>query len=147
LANTYELLGQYQLAIEFYQQWLDITRLIDDQNGEGLALSGLGNAYSGLGQYQQAVEFHQHSLLIRSKIGDCEGQANAYFNLGLTLERMNRKSQAMDAYCNARQLYQLKELDTSVQDCNDAIELLSQNAALKPSCSWYRQLLSRFWQL
>ncbi|MHC5614602.1 MAG: tetratricopeptide repeat protein, partial [Nostoc sp.] len=49
LGNAYYLLGQYQRAIEFYQQSLEISREIGDRNGEGKSLGNLGNAYNYLG--------------------------------------------------------------------------------------------------
>ncbi|MEH1895396.1 MAG: tetratricopeptide repeat protein, partial [Nostoc sp.] len=78
LGNAYNFLGQYQRAIEFYQQSLEISREIGDspeerlrqRNGEGSSLINLGCAYNSLGQYQQAIEFLQQSLEISREIGD-----------------------------------------------------------------------------
>ncbi|MEH1894990.1 MAG: tetratricopeptide repeat protein, partial [Nostoc sp.] len=53
LGNAYNLLGQYQRAIEFYQQSLEISREIGDRNGEGHSLSNLGNAYYQCGRTQE----------------------------------------------------------------------------------------------
>ncbi|MBD2205478.1 tetratricopeptide repeat protein [Calothrix sp. FACHB-1219] len=129
LGKAYNHLGQYQWAIDFYQQSLDIAREIGDRNGEGNSLNNLGNAYNSLGQYQRAIEFFQQSLDITREIGDIRGEANAWFNLGLSLENVNRESDALGAYRNARELYQTMGLDANVQDCNDAIERLSQPQA------------------
>ncbi len=125
LGNAYNSLGQYQRAIEFFQQSLEIFRDIGDRNGEGSSLNNLGNAYRSLGQYQRAIEFHQQSLEIKRDIGDIRGEANTWYNLGLSLENLNRESDALDAYRNARELCQAMGLDTKVQDCNDKIERLS----------------------
>ncbi|MBC6434261.1 tetratricopeptide repeat protein, partial [Nostoc sp. HG1] len=70
LGNAYNSLGQYQQAIDFLQQSLDIAREIGDRNSEGKSLANLGNAYGSLGQYQQAIEFYQQSLDIAREIGD-----------------------------------------------------------------------------
>ncbi|NCR25762.1 MAG: tetratricopeptide repeat protein, partial [Microcystis aeruginosa LE13-04] len=43
LGNVYNSLGEYQKAIEFYQQSLAITREIGDRGGEGNSYMGLGN--------------------------------------------------------------------------------------------------------
>ncbi|MGI2909842.1 tetratricopeptide repeat protein, partial [Tolypothrix sp. VBCCA 56010] len=67
--NAYNSLGQYQRAIEFLQQSLEISREIGDRNGEGASLGNLGNAYNSLGQYQRAIEFLQQSLEISREIG------------------------------------------------------------------------------
>ncbi|MCL6753132.1 tetratricopeptide repeat protein, partial [Nostoc sp. CCCryo 231-06] len=64
LGNAYNSLGQYQRAIDFHQQSLEISREIGDRNSEGKSLANLGNAYNSLGQYQRAIDFHQQSLEI-----------------------------------------------------------------------------------
>jgi hypothetical protein len=65
-------------------------------------------------------------LDIAREIGDIRGEAIAWFNLGLSLENLNREADALGAYRNARELYQTMGLDAKVQDCNNAIERLSQ---------------------
>lgn len=39
--------------------------------------------------------------------------------------RLGKKSEAITAYRNARQLYQAMALDAKVQDCDNAIEALN----------------------
>ncbi|MDZ8096577.1 MAG: tetratricopeptide repeat protein, partial [Nostoc sp. DedQUE05] len=73
-----------------------------------------------------AIEFHQQSLEIKREIGDRYGEAIAWFNLGEALENLNRESDALGAYRNARELCQAMGLDANLQDCNNAIERLSQ---------------------
>ncbi|NJO78157.1 MAG: tetratricopeptide repeat protein, partial [Cyanobacteria bacterium RM1_2_2] len=58
LGIAYRCLAQYQQAIEFQQQSLDIARQIGYGQGEAASLINLGNAYDSLGQYQQAIEFY-----------------------------------------------------------------------------------------
>ncbi|MEH2163811.1 MAG: tetratricopeptide repeat protein [Nostoc sp.] len=144
LGNAYYSLGQYQRAIEFFQQSLEIRREIGDRNGESASLIGLGNAYYLLGQYQGAIEFHQQSLEIKRDIGDRNGEAIAWFNLGLSLKNVNRESDALGAYRNARELCQAMGLDAKVQDCNNAIERLSQPKTLivprRAFWAWLRRL-------
>ena len=115
------MLGQYQQAIQYYQQSLAITTEIGAHNGEATSYMGLGNAYRSLGQYQQAIEYYQQSLAIKREIGDRYGEANAWFNLGLTLKKLNRKSEAKECYQKSRQLYQVMGLDRDVQDCNNQL--------------------------
>ncbi|YAF95067.1 MAG: tetratricopeptide repeat protein [Nodularia sp. CChRGM 3473] len=126
LGNVDFSLGQYQQAIEFYQQSLNIAREIGDRNGVSDSLGNLGNAYRSLGECQQAIDFLQQSLAIAREIGDIRGEANSWFNLGLTLENINRELDALGVYRNARELYQKMGLDADVQNCNNAIERLSQ---------------------
>ena len=82
LGNVYYSLGEYQKAIEFYQQSLAITREIGDRGGEAYFYGNLGAVYQSLGEYEKAIEFHQQSLAIKREIGDRGGEANSYNNLG-----------------------------------------------------------------
>ncbi|MEH2401346.1 tetratricopeptide repeat protein [Nostoc sp.] len=146
LGNAYNSLGQYQQAIDFLQQSLDIAREIGDRNGEGASLGNLGNAYNSLGEYQRAIEFLQQSLEISREIGDRNGEAIAWFNLGLSLENLNRESDALGAYRNARELFQAMGLDVNVQDCNNAIERLSQPKTPVVSRRRFWVWLRRLWR-
>ncbi|MDB9309792.1 tetratricopeptide repeat protein, partial [Aphanizomenon sp. CS-733/32] len=82
LGNAYYSLGQYQTAIAFYQQSLDIKKEIGDIQGESISLNNLGNAYDSLGQYERAIAFHQQSLDIKKEIGDIQGESISLNNLG-----------------------------------------------------------------
>ena len=126
MGNAYQSLGQYQEAIKFHQQSLEIQRDIGNRNGEANSLNNLGNAYQSLGEYQEAIEFYQQSLEIQRKIGNRYGEANSWFNLGNTLSKLKQQSEALEAYHHARQLYQAMGLDSRVQACDNAIEKLSQ---------------------
>ncbi len=145
LGNAYYSLGQYQQAIDFYQQSLAIKQQIGDRSGEANSLIGLGNAYKSLGQYQQAIDFYQQSLAIKQQIGDRSGEANAWFNLGLALEDVNRESDAVGAYRNAHKLYQAMGLDTAAQDCDRAIDRLSQPQVPTTPRRGFWRWLSRLW--
>ncbi|WP_223278060.1 tetratricopeptide repeat protein [Nostoc sp. 'Peltigera membranacea cyanobiont' 232] len=146
LGNAYFSLKQYQQAIEFYQQSLEIFRKIVDYNGEGASLIGLGNTYYSMRQYQRAIEFHQQSLEIKREIGDIRGQAIAWCNLGLELEKVGQESNALGAYRNASELYKTMRLDADVQDCNNAIERLSQSKTPVVSRRGFWAWLYRLWR-
>ena len=144
LAYLYQ--GQYPEAIELFQQSLAIAREIGDRNSEGKSLANLGLAYFQQGQYPEAIELFQQSLAIAREIGDRNSQAKAWFNLGLVLEEVNREPDALGAYRNARELYQTMGLDANVQDCNNAIERLSQPKKPVVSQRGFWGWLRRFWR-
>ncbi len=126
---------------------VDIARLISDRNGESICLSGLGNAYNSLGYYQKAIECYQQSLKMRKENSDRSGEANVWFNLGLVLEKTNQEAEAIIAYRHARKIYQTMGFNSSVQDCNDAIELLKKNTPPVSSGFRYGSGVSGLWQL
>ncbi|MEH2393585.1 MAG: tetratricopeptide repeat protein, partial [Nostoc sp.] len=96
LGNAYYFLGQYQRAIKYYQQSLDIRREIGDRNGEGNSLIGLGNAYNSLGQYQRAIELLQESLEITRDIGDRNGEGLSLMNLGNAYNSLGQYQRAIE---------------------------------------------------
>ncbi|MEH2151736.1 tetratricopeptide repeat protein, partial [Nostoc sp.] len=96
LGNAYLLLGQYQQAIEFHQQCLNIAREIGDRNTQGKSLANLGNAYNSLGQYERAIEFFQQSLDIAREIGDRNTQGLSLMNLGNAYFFLGQYQQAIE---------------------------------------------------
>jgi hypothetical protein len=84
-------------------------------------------------------------LDIKKEIGDIRGEATVWFNLGLSLEKVDREQDALGAYRNARELYQTMGLDDKVQNCNNAIEDLSQPQKPVVSRTRFWGWLRRFW--
>ncbi|NET01345.1 MAG: tetratricopeptide repeat protein [Sphaerospermopsis sp. SIO1G1] len=95
LGNAYQSLGQYQKAIEYHQQSLDIAREIGDVRRESSSLNNLGNAYDSLGEYQKAISFHYESLEITREIGDIEGESSSLNNLGLAYDSLGEYQKAI----------------------------------------------------
>ncbi|MEL7039273.1 MAG: tetratricopeptide repeat protein, partial [Cyanobacteria bacterium J06592_8] len=130
LGNAYRRLGQYQEAIEYYQQSLTIAREIGDRNGEAASLGNLGIAYRRLGQYEKAIEYYQQSLAIFQEIGDRKGVAsslnnlgNAYFSLGQYQKAIeyHQQSLAID-----REIGDRKGVASSLNNLGNAYDSLGQ---------------------
>ncbi len=64
--------GQYQTAIQSFEQALIIYRQVKHQPGEGAALIGLGTANLGLGNSPKAVELLQQALALAQKLNNPE---------------------------------------------------------------------------
>jgi CHAT domain-containing protein len=96
LGNAYDSLGQYQKAIDFHQQSLEIEREIGNRQGEANSLGNLGAAYDSLGQYQKAINFHQQSLEIEREIGNRQGEANSLGNLGAAYDSLGQYQKAIN---------------------------------------------------
>ncbi len=54
IGAVYDHQGQYDQALNQYQQALVIRREIGDRAGEGTTLNNIGEVYRAQGQYQQA---------------------------------------------------------------------------------------------
>ncbi len=96
LGNAYDSLGQYQTAIDYHQQHLEISKEIGDRYGQGNSLGNLGNAYDSLGQYQTAIDYHQQSLDIAREIGDRRGEGNSLGSLGNAYYSLGQYQTAID---------------------------------------------------
>ncbi|MEH1842758.1 MAG: tetratricopeptide repeat protein [Nostoc sp.] len=121
LGNAYNSLGQYQWAIEFLQQSLEIFREIGDRNGEANSLISLGNAYNYLGQYQRKIEFLQQSLEIFKEIGDRNGEANSLNNLGNAYDSLGQYQQAIEFLQQSLEIF--KEIGDRNGEANSLINL------------------------
>ncbi|WP_233455533.1 MULTISPECIES: tetratricopeptide repeat protein [Nostocales] len=148
LGNAYYSLGQSERAIAFHQQSLDIAKEIGDIQGESISLNNLGFAYNSLGEYERAIAFYQQSLDISREIGDVLGESLSLNNLGDAYDSLglDREQDALEAYRNARELYQTMGLDADVQDCNDKIEGLSQPKKPVVSQHGFWGWLRRLWR-
>ena len=105
LGLAYDSLSEFNRAIEFFQQALEISRKIGDRNGEAKSLMGRGNAYFSLGQYQQAVYFYEQSLTICTEIGDRNGEANSFMGRGNAYFSLGQNQQAIYFYEQALKIY------------------------------------------
>ena len=93
---AYYSLGQYERAIDFYEQSLAIASEIAYLAGEGRALGNLGLAYNDLGQYERAINFHEQSLVLFREIGDRAGEGRALGNLGLAYNNLGQYERTID---------------------------------------------------
>jgi tetratricopeptide (TPR) repeat protein len=96
LGSAYKSLGQYERAIAFHQQSLDIAIEMEDRKSEAISLESLGLTYHELQQYKRAVELHQNSLDIAVEMKDRKGEGDSLNNLGLSYCFLNEYERAID---------------------------------------------------
>ena len=95
LGTFYNLLGDFQHAIEYHQKHLRIAKEVGDWAGEGSAYGNLGNAYQSLGDFQKAIGYHQKDIQIAKDMGDRAGEGGAYGNLGNAYQSLGDFQQAI----------------------------------------------------
>ncbi|MGB3516852.1 MAG: CHAT domain-containing tetratricopeptide repeat protein [Elainellaceae cyanobacterium] len=106
LGVPYANLGQYQVAIDFFEQSLAIAREINDRLGEENALNNLGIAYQVLGQYQESIDFIEQSLIIARENDNRLGEGNALTNLGSTYMSLGRYQESIELFRQALRITQ-----------------------------------------
>jgi tetratricopeptide (TPR) repeat protein len=100
---SYRNLGQYNQALKFYQQALDIQhgKRLDE---EAFFLVDIGIVYSDLGQYEQALNYLQQSLRIRQQIRETIDDAHyqgrniehfALNQIGLVYKKLGQYERAL----------------------------------------------------
>ncbi|CCI09858.1 tetratricopeptide repeat protein [Microcystis aeruginosa] len=109
LGSCYRSLGQYEKAIAYHQQSLEISEAMGDQQEVAISLGNLGNCYNCLGQYEKAIAYHQQSLEISEEIGYRQGVAISLGNLGNCYNCLGQYEKAI-AY-HRQCLYISKEIE------------------------------------
>lgn len=82
LGNAYQALGEYEKAMEYYQESLAFWQAIQESYGEGMALGNLGNAYLLTNEYTKAIKCYQKSLYISREVQNRRQEGVALVQLG-----------------------------------------------------------------
>jgi tetratricopeptide (TPR) repeat protein len=98
LGNAAYIHGNYDLAIQYFQQSLQVANQSDARNEMAAALNSLGTVYNVLGNYGQAIEYYQQALSITREIGNRLEEGYTLGNLGLAYNFLGNYEQAV-AYC------------------------------------------------
>ncbi|MFM7886366.1 MAG: tetratricopeptide repeat protein, partial [Pseudanabaena sp.] len=95
LGNCYDSFGQYEKAIAYHQQSLEINEEIVDQQGVAASLCGLGNCYYYLRQYEKAISYHQQCHDISEEMRDRKGVAFSLGNLANCYDFLGQHEKAI----------------------------------------------------
>ncbi|WP_416668417.1 tetratricopeptide repeat protein [Egbenema bharatensis] len=82
IGYSHRALGQYDRAIAFHQQALEIAQTAEDQVCEVANLNHLSRIYATQKNYEAAIRHSQRALVLSRQSGDRQGEANALTNLG-----------------------------------------------------------------
>ncbi|MBI5954315.1 MAG: tetratricopeptide repeat protein, partial [Chloroflexi bacterium] len=90
-------IGEVQIAIEYFEQVLELARQEKDRFQEGAILGNLGNAYAALGDAGTAIEFYQQALIIAREISDRSAEGGILGNLGSNYASMGNPLKAIES--------------------------------------------------
>jgi len=74
-------LGNFQTALPYLEQSLEICRQIGDRAGEGATLNNISQIFKAQGEYETALGYLKQSLDIFRQIGDRAGEATTLNNI------------------------------------------------------------------
>jgi len=148
IGNTCQLKGEFDKALENYQQALEINREIDNQKEVARSLTNIGSIYRTFGKYDDAIQFHLEALSIYEGIDAPEGTAWTSLNIS-RLFKLNEDydkaleylEQALPVYRNIAREQGVK---TGVTLCLKEYSLIySQSGQTKKALEYSRRVLQR----
>ncbi len=95
--------GQFDTALETYQQVLALRRELDDKAGIAQTLNNMGDVYSDRGQYSQALDVLQQALALRRELRDRAGTSQTLNLIGFVYRRQKQYSEALELHEEALQ--------------------------------------------
>lgn len=97
-------LGQFQAALQTYQQVLSIRKIFNDKAGIAETLDNLGEVYTNLSLYDKALEVLQQALVIRKELDDKAGTGETLNNIGLVYRQLGEYSKALELHQQALEI-------------------------------------------
>ena len=90
-----------ELALERYQQTLQLWRQLGDRGSEAITLDNIGRVYNSLGEKQKALDYYSQALLIERAVGDRSAEAVTSNNIGVVYDSLGEKQKALDYFSQA----------------------------------------------
>jgi tetratricopeptide (TPR) repeat protein len=136
-------LGQYEEAIDHYQQALAVNRAAGDRKAESIVLHNLALAYRQLRRFDEAIDHFQQAAELDRDSGDQWGASVTLAAIGATLRSTGRLEEAIDCLERAleiqRGLNDLWSMSATLAHLGDVYRDLGQfDAAL----DYHRQSLA-----
>ncbi len=149
--------SQYQLALEKYQQALEIYQLIyrvSENSNQSLSLKigetlhSIGAVYNKLADYPQALEYYQQAVKLRRQINDQKGVGISLNSIGGVYFFQGNYNQALDYWQQALEIRQeLGDLVRVGRTQNNIAGIYLNQAKYSQALEYYQQALQTFKKL
>lgn len=104
IGKDYETLGDYAVALQYYNLAFDIAIGLKNNVLIGTTYNHLANIYQEIGYYEQALLYNHYAIECRKKIQYKEGMAKSYKNIAQVLIELNRQDEALIMLGNSKVL-------------------------------------------
>jgi|GEM_PF-4344377 len=100
-------LGYYPQSLSAFQQALELYRELQDREGEGRCLNGVGALHKDLGEMAKAREYLEQALVIRREVGNLRGESLTLLTLGPVYQYLGESEKALTSLASALSLYEI----------------------------------------
>ena len=114
LGDLFQSKRQYQKALIYARQALDLSNEKSNLDHQVVALVNIGCVYWEMSQLKKAMKFYQDTLSISERLGDKEGQGMLRAIIGISYWRKGEWSVAMNWFEKALQNFPDGEIKTEV---------------------------------
>ncbi|OAV44062.1 helix-turn-helix transcriptional regulator [Lewinella sp. 4G2] len=104
LGSLYLNQQDYETAVKYYEESLDLHNLLGSQRGIAANLNNLSKVYTEWGKFAVAIDYLDRSLALKRKANDLEGITNSLKNYGDVYFKSNQLDSATAYYTQARVL-------------------------------------------
>jgi tetratricopeptide (TPR) repeat protein len=102
LGSSYRGRGQFDEAISYHTQHLEVARELDHRGRQAQALMNLGSTYRDQRRFDEAIDYYQQSLTLCREPQGAEqliaGEGRILSNLGLTYHQQGQLDKAIVCY-------------------------------------------------
>ena len=137
--------GQFQAALQTYQQVLTIRQNSKDKAGIAQTLNQIGEVYTNLSQYDNAMEALQQALNIRKQLNNPAGVGETLNNIGIVHRYLADYTKALSLHQEALEigkktgksaivgeaLHNIAAVSAAQGDYDKALELYKQALAIR----------------
>lgn len=142
LGIEYEVLGETNKAIEYFDQAIKISRKIRDKRREGKLLVSLGIAYKNLGETEKAIECYNQEIKISREMKNRHLEGTALGNLGVAYKNLGEPRKAIECYDQSikflREISDRRGEEKSLGNLGSAYSALGET---KKAIEYYEQAL------
>jgi len=106
IGQVYNIFGQTQKALDYYNQALPLMRAVGDKGGEAIALYNIAQAYDNLGDAEKALDYYNQALPLYRAVDDANGEALTSYNIGAVYDDFGDKQNALQYLNQALRLFE-----------------------------------------
>ena len=101
LAGVYDELGQYEKALQYYEESLKIRMELNVTHDIATTLNNIGNVYSSIDRYDESLRYYGEALNLRIKLNLSQDISDSFYNIGAVYLALKDYKKVKELYENA----------------------------------------------